>query len=94
MAKYSVSILFFVENRRCRKVEHNKSPYQLIPATINTYADSIEADLVNKNNGVLFMLKVEGVEGDVFHVTIDEKNQLKKRYRAIDALKQPIKTHP
>lgn len=57
---------FFVTKRRCRKIEHNNSPYELVPATLNTYSDSITADLVNKNNGHLFVLKVEGVQVSEF----------------------------
>lgn len=28
----------------------------------------------------------------MFHVTIDEKTPLRKRYRATDALKEPVKS--
>lgn len=52
----------FHANRRCRKMEHNNSPYELVPATLNSYSDSITADLLNKNNGHIFVLKVEGVK--------------------------------
>lgn len=43
-------------------MEHNNSPYELVPATLNSYSDSITADLINKNNGHFFVLKVEGVQ--------------------------------
>lgn len=58
----SISLWIELFIRRCRKVEHNNSPYELVPATLNTYSDSITADLINKNNGHLFVLKVEGVQ--------------------------------
>lgn len=51
-----------LKKRRCRKVEHNNSPFELVPATLNSYSDSITADLINKNNGHFFVLKVEGVK--------------------------------
>ncbi|XP_031633409.1 neutral alpha-glucosidase AB-like [Contarinia nasturtii] len=77
--------------RRCRKVTPNRSPYELVPASLKTDTDSIQIDLVNKNNGHIFVLTLEGVQGDVFHVTIDEKLPIKRRYRVTDALKGPIK---
>ncbi|XP_031625087.1 neutral alpha-glucosidase AB-like isoform X1 [Contarinia nasturtii] len=77
--------------RRCRKVEHNNSSFELLPATLNTHSDSIKVHLLNKNNGHIFLLKVEGVQGDIFRITIDEKTPLRHRYRVSDALKGPLK---
>lgn len=91
--------------------------YELVPSTLKIYTDSFTTELVNRENGHIFVLKLEGVQvnkfkfisihqhfrhfiksfidsfkGDMFHVTIDEKYPLKKRYRATDALKGPIET--
>lgn len=55
--------IFFIY-RRCRKVQPDNSPYQLVPATLNTYSDSITADILNKDNGHLFVLKLEAVKVD------------------------------
>lgn len=52
----------FSIDRRCRKIQPDNSPYELVPATLNTYSDSITADIVNKENGHLFVLKLEAVK--------------------------------
>lgn len=48
--------------RRCRNIEHNNSPYDLVLATLKIYSDSITADIVNKVSGHLLTLKLEGVK--------------------------------
>ncbi|XP_055843927.1 neutral alpha-glucosidase AB-like isoform X2 [Episyrphus balteatus] len=73
--------------RRCRKVQPGNSKFVLLPGTLNTYSDSITIDLINKDTNHLFILKVEALEGDIFHVLIDEKTPLQPRYRVTDALK-------
>lgn len=49
-------------SRRCRRMQPDNSPFELVPATLNIYSDSITADIVNKENGHLFVLKLEGVK--------------------------------
>lgn len=43
-------------------MQPNNSPYQLVPATLNTYSDSITADILNKENNHLFVFKLEALK--------------------------------
>jgi len=84
-------MLFF---RRSRKVQSAGSKYALIPGTLNTYADSLTADLVNKENHHQFAFKLEALKGSTFRLQIDEKQPLRSRYRVEHALKgQPQAEH-
>lgn len=62
MFKFCNYLNVIAYNRRCRKLEHNNSPYELIPGTLNTYSDSITVEIKNTKNGHLFILKVEGLK--------------------------------
>ncbi|KAH8380931.1 hypothetical protein KR200_000793 [Drosophila serrata] len=73
--------------RRSRKVQSTGSKYALIPGTLNTYADSLTADLVNKENHHQFAFKLEALVGSTFRLQIDEKQPLRPRYRVEHALK-------
>lgn len=75
--------------RRCRKVQPGNSQFQLVPGTLNSYSNSITADIINKENNHLFVLKLEALKDSTFHVLIDEKTPLRQRYRVTDALKGP-----
>ncbi|XP_037725211.1 neutral alpha-glucosidase AB [Drosophila subpulchrella] len=80
--------------RRSRKVQSAGSKYALIPGTLNTYADSLTADLVNKENHHQFAFKLEALKGSTFRLQIDEKQPLRSRYRVEHALKgQPQAEH-
>ncbi|CRK87777.1 CLUMA_CG001536, isoform A [Clunio marinus] len=74
--------------RRCRKVQPGSSPYEIIPNTLNTYANHITADIRNNENQHVFVLKLEALKGNMFHFEIDEKSPLKPRYRVTDALQK------
>lgn len=76
--------------RRCRKVEPNASPYAVVAGTLNTYSDSVTAELRNADNGQVFVLKVAALKESTFHVQIEEKQPLIPRYRVLDALKGPV----
>ncbi|EDV47634.1 neutral alpha-glucosidase AB [Drosophila erecta] len=75
--------------RRSRKIQGSGSKYALIPGTLNTYADSLTADLVNKENHHQFAFKLEALKGSTFRLQIDEKQPLRPRYRVENALKGP-----
>ncbi|XP_053948573.1 neutral alpha-glucosidase AB isoform X1 [Anastrepha ludens] len=78
--------------RRCRKVKPDNSKFALVPGTLNTYSDSITADLIHKDNKHLFSLKLEALEqSNTFRLLVDEKTPLKPRYKVQDALKAPPK---
>lgn len=76
--------------RRCRKVQPGDSPYSLVYGSLKTYKTYITMDLKNNNNGHEFLLKLEAVKGDKFHVEVDEKQPMHPRYRVEDALKAPL----
>lgn len=73
--------------KRSRNVQYEKSPYEVIADSLNTNANYITVDLTNKENGQLFVLKLQGVKDNTFRFEIDEKNSLRARYRVVDALK-------
>ncbi|XP_034478778.1 neutral alpha-glucosidase AB [Drosophila innubila] len=78
--------------RRSRKVQSSGSKYSLIPGTLNTYSDSLTADLINKENHHQFTFKLEALVGSTFRLQIDEKTSLSPRYRVEHALKGQPKT--
>uniref|UniRef100_A0A6M2E1U1 Glucosidase II subunit alpha n=1 Tax=Xenopsylla cheopis TaxID=163159 RepID=A0A6M2E1U1_XENCH len=73
--------------RRCRKVPPNQSPYELIVDTFNAKADSVESVVLNRDNGVQFILQIFALQDNTFRVLMDEKSPLKPRYRVTDSLK-------
>lgn len=75
--------------RRCRKVQPGNSQFQLVPGTLNSYSNSITADVINNENNHLFALKLEALKDNTFHLLVDEKAPLRPRYRVTDALKGP-----
>ncbi|XP_039959611.1 neutral alpha-glucosidase AB isoform X2 [Bactrocera tryoni] len=78
--------------RRCRNVKPDNPKFALLPGTLNTYSDSITAELQHKDNKHIFTLKIEALElGNTFRLLVDEKNPLKPRYRVTDALKSAPK---
>ncbi|KAH8387650.1 hypothetical protein KR093_008512, partial [Drosophila rubida] len=74
-------------SRRSRKVQSAGSKYSLISGTLNTYSDSVTADLLNKENHHQFTFKLEALVGSTFRLQIDEKTALHPRYRVEHALK-------
>lgn len=66
--------------------------FEAVASTVQTYKDHITVDLVNRENQHQFILKLESVLGNTFHLEIDEKSPLKPRYRVVDALKGPVQT--
>ncbi|EDW81853.1 uncharacterized protein Dwil_GK25479 [Drosophila willistoni] len=78
--------------RRSRKIQSSGSKYAIIPGTLNTYADSLTADLINKENHHQFTFKLEALVGSTFRLQIDEKQPLHPRYRVEHALKEEPKT--
>lgn len=52
----------FIFCRRSRKVQYEKSPYEIVPNTLSSHSNYITADVINKENGHLFVLKLEGVK--------------------------------
>jgi hypothetical protein len=57
--------MHFLLIRRSRNVNYEKSPYEIVPNTLNTNANYITVDVVNKENGHLFVLKLEGLKVDL-----------------------------
>lgn len=71
-------------------MQPGNSPYSLVFSSLKTYKTYITLDLKNNDNGHDFVLKLEAVKGDKFHVEVDEKQSLHPRYRVLDALKGPL----
>lgn len=68
---YSV-VHFF---RRSRKVQYEKSPFEIVPNTLSSHNTYVTTDVVNKENGHLFVLKLEAVkviinDKHIFHINL------------------------
>lgn len=59
---------------------------------MQTFRDHVTVDIANRENQHLFVLKLEALVGNTFHLEIDEKTPLHPRYRVVDALKGPVTT--
>lgn len=68
--------------------------FEVTPGSVQTFRDHVTVDLINRENEHQFVLKLESVQGNTFHLEIDEKAPLSPRYRVIDALKGPVPTTP
>jgi hypothetical protein len=55
-------IFFYLIFRRSRKIQYEKSPYEVVPNTLSSQNTYITADIINKENNHLFVLKLEGVK--------------------------------
>ncbi|XP_013107527.2 neutral alpha-glucosidase AB [Stomoxys calcitrans] len=67
--------------RRSRKIQPGNSKFALVPGSMNTYSNSITADLINKDTHHLYVLKLEALVNNKFRLLIDEKTPLKPRYK-------------
>ena len=47
--------------RRCRKIQPGNSKFALVPGSLNTYSDSITAELRHKDNQHVFVFKLEAL---------------------------------
>lgn len=73
-------------------MEPGNSVFEVVPGTVQTFRDHVTVELLNRENRHPFILKLESVQGNTFHLEIDEKAPLKPRYRVVDALKGPVQT--
>lgn len=85
-------MIFIFIFRRCRKVESGNSRFELEISTLKTYPSYITADILNKDNGHLFVFNLIALKGNTFQVLIDEKTPLHKRYRTEHVLNVVPKT--
>jgi len=65
--------------RRCRYMDQNDSPYEILPATLSIDGH-MKVDLINNNNNQTFVLTLRALEDNSFHYEIDEKTPMKPRY--------------
>ncbi|XP_043279145.1 neutral alpha-glucosidase AB isoform X2 [Venturia canescens] len=78
--------------RRCRKVEPGKTPYEVLPNTIDANETTLFSDLYNKDTGVNYILHLTALKGNIFRLQIKEKNPRNASYEVQDALKGPPET--
>lgn len=62
LALLESSLIESLSNRRCRKVAPGNSQFELVASSVNTYSDSITADLQNKENGHAFSFKLQALK--------------------------------
>lgn len=74
-----------------RKTQPGNSKFALASGSLNSYSDSITAELINKDTQHIFSFKLEAIEGSTFRILIDEKTPLRPRYKVVDALKDTPK---
>lgn len=84
------SIFYFLFlYRRCRSIQPDDSPYDLVAGSLNIYSDSITADLINRETGHLYSFKLEGVKVSIKEI-IDHnfKSQLYNFYSIVHSIQQ------
>lgn len=64
--------------RRCRYINQNESPYEVLPNTLSIDGH-MKVDIVNNENQQMFVLTLKALTDNSFHYEIDEKNPLKPR---------------
>lgn len=69
--------------RRCRYMNQNASPYEILPATLSIDGH-MKVDLINNENMQKFILTLKALTDNSFHYEIDEKTPLKPRYSKED----------
>lgn len=65
--------------RRCRYMNQNDSPYEILPTTLSIDGH-MKVDLINNENQQKFVLTLKALPDNSFHYEIDEKAPLKPRY--------------
>lgn len=66
---------------RGRRTETHNCQYEFEISTLKTYPSYITAEILNKENGHLFVFTLTALKDNTFQVLIDEKTPLHKRYR-------------
>lgn len=64
--------------RRCRYINQNESPYEVLPSTLSIDG-FMKVDIINNENQKQFVLKLKALPDNSFHYEIDEKTPLKPR---------------
>lgn len=72
--------------RRCRGVQPGQSPYELHLNTLKVESSSIQADIVNTQNGARFRFQLFALQDGVFRMKINELSPLKPRFEVPFAL--------
>ncbi|XP_070507636.1 neutral alpha-glucosidase C-like [Chironomus tepperi] len=68
--------------RRCRNIEANKSPFDIVFSTVSYTENEVKMDIINKNTQNVLHMKLECLDGNTFHFDIDEKAPIKNgRFR-------------
>ncbi|XP_055845396.1 neutral alpha-glucosidase AB-like [Episyrphus balteatus] len=74
--------------RRCRKDQEGTSKFAVVSGSFISYSDFVTFEIYNKDKSrVSLVAKLEVLEGNTFHMTINEKNPLKPRYIVTESLK-------
>lgn len=78
--------------RRCRKVEPDKTPYQLLIDTFVYNESSVNAELFNKDTGAVLVLQLTALKDNIFRIHINEKNPVHPRYEPEHVLQNQPQT--
>lgn len=65
--------------RRCRYMDQNQSPYEVLPSTLSIDGH-MKVDIVNNRNEQKFVLTLKALPDNSFHYEIDEKSPIKPRF--------------
>ncbi|KAJ8667800.1 hypothetical protein QAD02_009463 [Eretmocerus hayati] len=72
--------------RRCRKVESDKTPYEVVPNTVSHDESTLHAELYNKDTGVYYKLLLTALQNNLFRLHINEKSPIHPRYEVENSL--------
>lgn len=64
--------------RRCRYINQNESPYEVLPSTLSIDGH-MKVDIRNNENQQVFVLTLKALPDNSYHYEIDEKTPLKPR---------------
>lgn len=79
--------------RRCRKVEPNKSIYELDINSVKAFDDHVQGVLINTDANVRFLLKLTFLEKNTVRLQVEEETPLRPRFITPFVLdKDPIPT--
>lgn len=73
-------------------MEAGESPYHVIPETVVLGDSSVTMDIINKQNDVLFVTKIQALKDNTARIKINEKSPLHERYEAQGVLVGEPKT--
>ena len=83
---------YLLPSRRNRALQPGDSPYDVDPGSVVIGEMGCQLDVINRKTGVVLGADITSLEGNVFHVRINEKNPMRQRYEVEGVLVGEPKT--